>query len=713
MRRKHWKRAIAATLTSLAAAAAAAAGAPHLQGQTVESAVSVPAGLRDMTSSTAGPLQYLPFAHFNIPFEVEASGPLPREVHLWVSPDQGRSWLKYASTTPDKRSFEFHAAAEGEYLFAVQTRDSQGDSALTASPPMRILIDTTQPELQLAVDVSPAGRLVIDYQVSDAFLAEDAVQLACCPDGQGRWEDVRLGTLQRSGNSWSGRCEIDLPHCRELDVRITAIDRAQNKAERVAHFSAPRTAAANPGMQLASQRGDLRSNDPNSWTGASPNQPLHSAQRYPQTAASKPLGGALRPTQPAPTLREQPGLASSRKPAPGPAGMTGPAGVAGPVAAGAGLVASRDGIAWNPAETTNPRETSGWTVGPSNATARTVAAQPGMAASGHALDGTRVATAPPHAYEELPLPAAVEDSGADTSGSGLQLSDAPSLATGSSDARVGKQLPVTRRELAGIDLGTAAPTSHAAPGLDIGRSSEVSVSPPALAAQDSTERKSGDSSITTAPLAGSDDAYHSRSRTFSLDYAVDSLRGAAVADIELWGTEDRGRTWQKWGSDPDRQSPFDVQVGNDGSFGFRMVVIGANGLISNRPESGDAADMWINVDTQTPTVKITRALYGEGDQAGMLIVEFDGSDDNLHDRPITLSYSDRPGGPWVTIASGLPVTGKYVWKPDSSLPRQVFLRAQAVDRAGNTQEHRLELPVSLRGLTPQGRIQGFRPIDPK
>jgi hypothetical protein len=348
---------------------------------------------------------------------------------------------------------------------------------------------------------------------------------------------------------------------------------------------------------------------------------------------------------------------------------------------------------------------SGWTADPASpTTARTVAMQPGSPQAAPAGQVTRLAAAADDGYELLPAPAPVEHSGDADSGRELELSNSPSSGSTSSEQASGRQLPVARREVAGIELG-GAPSLDAAPSLESERSaaqSQLSVEP--LAAADG---------IATGAQGGIDDAYHSRSRAFSLDYAVDSLRGATVSDIELWGTEDQGRTWQKWGSDPDRQSPFDVQVGNDGLFGFRMVVIGTNGLISNRPQNGDSADMWINVDTEMPTVNITRALYGEGDQAGMLVIEFNGADDNMHARPVTLSYSERPSGPWVTIASGLASSGKYYWKPDSSLPKQVFLRAQAVDRAGNTQEHRLDLPVSLRGMAPQGRIQGFRPIEAK
>ena len=205
-------------------------------------------------------------------------------------------------------------------------------------------------------------------------------------------------------------------------------------------------------------------------------------------------------------------------------------------------------------------------------------------------------------------------------------------------------------------------------------------------------------------------AFHCSSRSFSLDYSLNAAAGSALADVELWGTEDGGSTWQKWGSDPDRQSPFDVQVANDGLFGFRMVIVSQNGKVSNKPKNGDSADAWINVDIGKPSTKITRAVYGDGHEAGMLVIDYTCSDDNLHDRPITLSYSETQSGPWVTVASGLKNTGIYLWKADSNLPENIFLKLEAVDKAGNVGVHTLDLPINVQGLSPRGRIQGFRPI---
>ena len=148
------------------------------------------------------------------------------------------------------------------------------------------------------------------------------------------------------------------------------------------------------------------------------------------------------------------------------------------------------------------------------------------------------------------------------------------------------------------------------------------------------------------------DPYFSKTRTFSLDYSVEALGGDALAEVELWGTEDGGRTWQKWGTDPDRRSPFDVRVGNDGLFGFRTVIVGRDGQVLGQPSPGAPADVWIQVDTQAPRCQITRAVYGEGSESGMLVIDYRCQDDELAELPISLAYSEQPEGPWTTIAAG-------------------------------------------------------------
>lgn len=620
----HWKQAISTTLAIFIAASG-----PMVHLAMGQSVFSVPAGLRGVTASDSEPAQHLPFAHFTIPFDVDRNGPPPREVHLWVSPDAGKSWLKYASAAPEKRVFEFHAAAEGDYMFAVQTSDSKGESALAASKPMRIVVDTTKPKLQLAADISPAGRLIIDYQISDSFLIEDTIRLSFRTDSQPDWEPIRIGLLERTAAGLVGRSEIEMPRGRDLELRLVASDQAQNSGEAVSRFSMPRTASAATGMQLASGRGDRKLGE----QPVSPNKIIVPSASDPKTRKLTPSDGAT---------------------------------------------------AWTPP------------------TIQTQKRSPQASLTAESKNSIRVANLPDIQLEEVPSPQPEQ--------SGSRLTQSPSATESPSNPSL--TIEPTRQ---------VEPALQAGPSMQVGPALQVDPAPQAEPAQratdaslqePATEKPTTEIVQPTGQTSERPDEFHTRSRSFSLDYSIEALRGVTVSDIELWGTEDRGTTWQKWGNDADRSSPFDVQVGNDGLFGFRMVIIGANGVVNNRPHDGDAADMWIVVDTQIPTIKITRALYGEGAEAGMLVIDYVAQDDNLHDRPISLSFSERTSGPWVTIAAGLRNSGLYLWKAAPSLPQHVFLRAQAVDKAGNVQEHRLELPINLRGMTPRGRIQGVRPIDP-
>jgi hypothetical protein len=200
-------------------------------------------------------------------------------------------------------------------------------------------------------------------------------------------------------------------------------------------------------------------------------------------------------------------------------------------------------------------------------------------------------------------------------------------------------------------------------------------------------------------------------RRFSLDYDVESVGPEGLADVELWGTSDGGQTWAKWGSDPDRQSPFDVEVSGESLYGFRVVIIGRSGLASNAPRAGDSADIWVGIDQTRPTARLVAAAYGQGATAGKLDIRWEAADQNLTSRPVTLFISDRPDGAFTPIAAGLPNSGQYLWEYDPRSPRLVFLRLEVRDEAGNVAIDQLTEPIRIEGLQPKGRIRGFAPSE--
>jgi hypothetical protein len=202
-----------------------------------------------------------------------------------------------------------------------------------------------------------------------------------------------------------------------------------------------------------------------------------------------------------------------------------------------------------------------------------------------------------------------------------------------------------------------------------------------------------------------------RSRRFYLEYDIESAGPEGVAEVELWATQDGGETWEKWGVDTDKQSPLDVQVDEEGVYGFRIVVVGRNGLAAPTPQPGAPADLWVGVDLSPPSAEITSIVYGTGARSGELDIRWIAADRRLSARPIALSFSESREGPWTTIATGLPNSGQYFWKLDGSIPKRVYLRIQCQDEAGNATEFVIREPINTEGLSPKGRIRGFRPVE--
>jgi len=200
-------------------------------------------------------------------------------------------------------------------------------------------------------------------------------------------------------------------------------------------------------------------------------------------------------------------------------------------------------------------------------------------------------------------------------------------------------------------------------------------------------------------------------REFEMMYDVEEVGSSGVARVELWATRDGGRNWESFGEDDDCQSPMLVEVDEEGTYGFRVVIENGAGRRGLAPSPGDLPDVWVGVDLTKPRARLISAEQGAGEEAGELVITWEADDERLGARPIALSFSDSPGGPWTTIASGLKNTGSYAWRLDRRVADQIYLRLEVRDEAGNITTIEPPDPLSINRARPQGRIRDIRARD--
>jgi hypothetical protein len=82
-------------------------------------------------------------------------------------------------------------------------------------------------------------------------------------------------------------------------------------------------------------------------------------------------------------------------------------------------------------------------------------------------------------------------------------------------------------------------------------------------------------------------------------------------------------------------------------------------------------------------------------------------------RPISFFYADKAEGPWKPIAEHVENSGKLVWPMPAGMPYRFYLRAQAIDRAGNLAVAQTEAPVTIDPSEPESVITGVEGITDK
>jgi hypothetical protein len=203
------------------------------------------------------------------------------------------------------------------------------------------------------------------------------------------------------------------------------------------------------------------------------------------------------------------------------------------------------------------------------------------------------------------------------------------------------------------------------------------------------------------------------SKRFMLNYEVTEVGKSGISAVELWSTPD-GRFWQKMSEQKRSEGkevrpPYEVNVEKEGLYGFSLVIRSGVGLSVQAPQAGDPPQVWVEVDLTQPVVRITKVDVGRGPQAGSLNIFWTANDKNLGRDPITLSFAEKSDGQWTSIIANRENTGQYMWRMPPDVPSQVYLRVEAVDRAGNVGSAETSKPIIVDLVLPKAVIRDIAP----
>ncbi len=197
---------------------------------------------------------------------------------------------------------------------------------------------------------------------------------------------------------------------------------------------------------------------------------------------------------------------------------------------------------------------------------------------------------------------------------------------------------------------------------------------------------------------------------FKLQYAVDDAGPNGPATVELWITQDGGRTWIRRSDDPDRASPIDVDLGGEGTYGVCLVARSASGLGDQPPAPGDPPQSWVEVDSTPPFVQLYPPQVGTGTNSGKVAIAWRASDLHLAPKSVSIFWRpDQPGTEWQLLVEGQENVGSYIWSLPPTIPPRFHLRVEAVDTVGHRggAETTNIGPVMVDLSRPRSRIIGL------
>ena len=195
------------------------------------------------------------------------------------------------------------------------------------------------------------------------------------------------------------------------------------------------------------------------------------------------------------------------------------------------------------------------------------------------------------------------------------------------------------------------------------------------------------------------------SRRFQLGYKLEDIGPTGIGAVELFITEDDGRTWWKYGDDPDQKSPFEVEVPEDKEYGFAIRVRSGAGLSMDPPVPGEPPAIIVDIDRTAPRIQLLPTRQGQGGLANRLLLKWEITEEHPAEKPISIYYASKRSGPWEQISGWKEdANGEFEWTVGNGVPAQFYLRIIARDAAGNVAKAETLQPIAMDSSHPTAQF---------
>jgi len=163
-----------------------------------------------------------------------------KSIEIWITSDNGATWTKKAVRTPKEGHLSCWVEQDGRYGFRTcvlgnnnlrETAPVKGDR-----PDLVFVVDTQEPDISIVSPeqgavLEPGESAAVVWTISDPHLEKDSCMLSFSGDGGRTWKS-RIPIKEKGRKVFTGGSAMP-----SAVFRVTAADRARNRADSVIAFS--------------------------------------------------------------------------------------------------------------------------------------------------------------------------------------------------------------------------------------------------------------------------------------------------------------------------------------------------------------------------------------------------------------------------------------------------------------------------------------------